>query len=133
MVTWEILKRLASVVIDNVLELKEAEHDDELHHAFYQHSRRASQPPTVSHELNIMDLLRTKIEKLEGMLQAVITTQLDQVERKVDGFVELAIAGLFHSATSAFDGATSYTAYVLEAELKGGLKKNAGFDGCVCN
>ncbi|CAA2941287.1 Hypothetical predicted protein [Olea europaea subsp. europaea] len=38
------------------------------------------------------------------------------------------MAGRFHPTTSAFDGATSSTAYVLENEPKDGLGKEAGFD-----
>ncbi|CAA3008909.1 Hypothetical predicted protein [Olea europaea subsp. europaea] len=39
--------------------------------------------------------------------------------------------GRFHPATSAFDGATSSTAYVLENEPKNGLEKEAGFDDVI--
>ncbi|CAA3030633.1 Hypothetical predicted protein [Olea europaea subsp. europaea] len=70
------------------------------------------------------------MEKLERRLQVVILTRLDRVEKKVDGLVELAVAGRFHLATSAFDGATSSTAYVPKYELKGGkeLETEPGFD-----
>jgi hypothetical protein len=106
----------------------EVEHDVEPHHASYQHSPSVPQPPPVSHELNIVDFLRTEMEKLEGRLQAVISTQIDRVEKKVDRLIELAVTGRFHSGTSAFDGATGSTADVPEAEPKDGLENEVGFD-----
>ncbi|CAA3013255.1 Hypothetical predicted protein [Olea europaea subsp. europaea] len=106
----------------------EAEQDAEPQHAYHKVSPRAAQPPQRGFEINIEDLLRTKIEKLEGRLQAVISTRLDRVEKKVDKLVELAVAGRFHPATSAFDGATSSTAYVPENEPKDGLEKEVWFD-----
>ncbi|CAA3022061.1 Hypothetical predicted protein [Olea europaea subsp. europaea] len=69
-----------------------------------------------------------EIEKLEGRLQVVISTQLDRVEKKVDRLVELDVAGQFHPATSTFDGATSSIAYVPGNEPKDGLEKEVGFD-----
>ncbi|CAA3014118.1 Hypothetical predicted protein [Olea europaea subsp. europaea] len=65
-------------------EVDEVEHDAEPQHAFNQHSSIASQPPSISHEINIVYLLRTEMEKLEGRLQPVISTRLVQVEKKVD-------------------------------------------------
>ncbi|CAA2985301.1 Hypothetical predicted protein [Olea europaea subsp. europaea] len=106
----------------------EAEQDAEPQHAYHEESPRAAQPPQRDFEINIEDLLRTEIEKLEGRLQAVISTRLDRVEKKVDRLVELAVAGRFHPATSAFDGATSSTAYVPENEPKDELEKEVGFD-----
>lgn len=38
------------------------------HLAFHQHSPIASQPRPISHELNIAELVRTKMEKLERKL-----------------------------------------------------------------
>ncbi|XP_022875625.1 uncharacterized protein LOC111394078 [Olea europaea var. sylvestris] len=78
--------------------------------------------------MSIVDLLRTKIEKLEGRLQVIISTQLDRVEKKVDRLVELAVAGRFHPATSAFDGTTSSIAYVPENKSNDGLEIEAMFD-----
>ncbi|CAA2938093.1 Hypothetical predicted protein [Olea europaea subsp. europaea] len=46
----------------------EVEHDAKPHHAFYQHFPRASQLPPISQEINIVNLLRMEIEKLEGRL-----------------------------------------------------------------
>ncbi|CAA3022060.1 Hypothetical predicted protein [Olea europaea subsp. europaea] len=106
----------------------EAKQDAEPQHAYHEESPRAAQPPQRGFEINIEDLLRTKIEKLEERLQAVISTRLDRVEKKVDRLVELAVAGRFHPATSTFDGATSSTAYVPENEPKDGLEKEVGFD-----
>ncbi|CAA3006043.1 Hypothetical predicted protein [Olea europaea subsp. europaea] len=106
----------------------ETEQDAEPQHAYHEESPRAAQPPQRGFEINIEDLLKTKIEKLEGRLQAVISTQLDRAEKKVDGLVELVVAGRFHLATSAFDGATSSTAYVPENEPNDGLEKEVGFD-----
>ncbi|CAA2980415.1 Hypothetical predicted protein [Olea europaea subsp. europaea] len=148
MVAWEMPKRLASTTIDIVLKSKElevnstlipteveleevywkeltpiveedeiashhsegdeAEHDVEPHHAYHEESPRATQPSHL-----------------------VISTRIDRVEKKVDWLVELAVAGWFHLATSAFDGATSSTAYVPENELKDGLEKEAGFDDVI--
>ncbi|CAA3027010.1 Hypothetical predicted protein [Olea europaea subsp. europaea] len=105
-----------------------AEHDVEPRHAYHKESPRGAQPPQPDFEINIADLLRTKMEKLEGRLQAVILTRLDRVEKKVDVLVELAMAGRFHPATSTFNGATSSTTYVPENKLKNGLEKEAGFD-----
>ncbi|CAA3026453.1 Hypothetical predicted protein [Olea europaea subsp. europaea] len=149
MIAWEMSKRLTSIAIDNVLnsnekELKpiveedesvshhsdgdEAEHDAEPQHAYHEESPRAAQPPRRGFEINKLDLLRTEIEKLEGRLQAVISTRLDWVEKKIDRLIELAVAGRFHPVTSAFDGTTTSTAYVPKNELKDGLEKKAEFD-----
>ncbi|CAA3026454.1 Hypothetical predicted protein [Olea europaea subsp. europaea] len=65
----------------------EAEHDVKPHHAYHQESPRAAQLPQRGFEINIADLFRTKMEKLEGRLQAVISTQLDRVEKKLIGWV----------------------------------------------
>ncbi|CAA3025761.1 Hypothetical predicted protein [Olea europaea subsp. europaea] len=107
---------------------EEAEHDAESQHAYHEESPGAAQPPQCGFEINIANLLRTEMEKLEERLQAIISTQLDQVEKKVDKLVELVVAVRFHPTTSAFDGATSSTAYVSENEPKDGLEKEAGFD-----
>ncbi|CAA2939137.1 Hypothetical predicted protein [Olea europaea subsp. europaea] len=104
----------------------EAEQDAEPRHAYHEESPRAAQPPQRGFEINIEDLLRTEIEKLEGRLQAVISTRFDRVEKKVDRLVELAVTGRFHPATSAFDGATSSTAYVPENKPKDELEKEKG-------
>ncbi|CAA2955636.1 Hypothetical predicted protein [Olea europaea subsp. europaea] len=138
MVAWEMPKRVASVAINIVLKSKElevnsllipteieleqvywkeltptvekdesashhfegdeAEHYVKPHHAYNEESPRAAQPPQPGFEMNV------------GRL------------------VELVVAGWFHQATGAFDGATSSTAYVLENELKDGLEKESGFD-----
>ncbi|CAA2934390.1 Hypothetical predicted protein [Olea europaea subsp. europaea] len=109
----------------------EAEHDAEPHHAYHEESPRVAQPPQRGFEINIANLLRAEMEKLKGRLQAVISTRLDRVEKKVDRLVELAMVGWFHLATSAFDGATSSTAYVLENEPNDGLEKEARFDDAI--
>ncbi|CAA2969346.1 Hypothetical predicted protein [Olea europaea subsp. europaea] len=106
----------------------ETEHDAEPQYAYHEESPRAAQLPQHGFEISIADLLITKMKKLEGRLQVVISTRLDRVERKVDRLVELVVAGRFHAATSAFDGATSSIAYVPENEPKAGLEKEAGFD-----
>ncbi|CAA2960760.1 Hypothetical predicted protein [Olea europaea subsp. europaea] len=108
-----------------------AEQDAEPHHAYHEEFPRATQLPQRGFEINIEDLLRTEIEKLKGRLQAVISTRLDRVEKKVDRLVELAVAGRFHPATSAFDGTTSSTAYVPENEPKDGLEKEVRFDDVI--
>ncbi|CAA3029649.1 Hypothetical predicted protein [Olea europaea subsp. europaea] len=77
----------------------EVEHDVEPQNAFHQHSSRESQPPPILNEINIEDLLRMKMEKLERRLQAVISTHL-----------------------------INCTAYVSEYEPKGRLENEAGFD-----
>ncbi|CAA2938335.1 Hypothetical predicted protein [Olea europaea subsp. europaea] len=87
----------------------EAKHDVEPHNAYHQKSHRAAQPSQVCFEINIANLLRTEMEKLEERLQAVISTRLDRMKKKVDKLVELSVAGRFHSVTSAFNGATSST------------------------
>ncbi|CAA2993328.1 Hypothetical predicted protein [Olea europaea subsp. europaea] len=105
-----------------------AEHYVKPHHAYNKESPGAPQPPQPGFEMNVADLLRTKMKKLEERLQAVISTRIDRMEKKVGRLVELVVSGWFHPATSAFDRATSSIAYVLENELKDGLKKEAGFD-----
>ncbi|CAA2997556.1 Hypothetical predicted protein [Olea europaea subsp. europaea] len=112
---WKELKPIVEKdeSVSHHSERDEAEQDAESQHAYHEESPRAAQPPKRGFEINIEDLLRTKIEKLEGRLQAVISTRLDRVEKKVD---------------YAFDGATSSTAYVLENEPKVGLEKKVGFD-----
>ncbi|CAA2970773.1 Hypothetical predicted protein [Olea europaea subsp. europaea] len=52
----------------------EAKHDAELHHAYHEESPRVAQPPQRGFDINMADLLRTEMEKLEGRLQAVILT-----------------------------------------------------------
>ncbi|CAA2955722.1 Hypothetical predicted protein [Olea europaea subsp. europaea] len=106
----------------------EAKHDIEPHHAYHEESPRAAQPPQPGFKMSIADLLRTKMEKLKGRLQVVISTQLDRVEKKVNTLVELAVAGRFHPATSAFDSTTSSIAYVPENEPNDGLEMEAMFD-----
>ncbi|CAA2999139.1 Hypothetical predicted protein [Olea europaea subsp. europaea] len=154
MVAWEMLERLEvnSTLIPNETELEEAywkeltpiveedesashhserdeaKHDVKPHHAYHEESPRAAQPPQPGFEMSIVDLLRTKIEKLEGRLQVIISTQLDREEKKVDRLVELAVAGRFHPATSAFDGTTSSIAYVPENKPNYGLEIEAMFD-----
>ncbi|CAA2935326.1 Hypothetical predicted protein [Olea europaea subsp. europaea] len=105
-----------------------AEHDVEPHHAYHEESLRPAQPPQLDFEMNVAVLLRTEMEKLEGRLQAVISTRIDRVEKNVDRLVELTVAGRVHAATSAFDGATNSTVYVPENEPNDGLEKEAGFD-----
>ncbi|CAA3029566.1 Hypothetical predicted protein [Olea europaea subsp. europaea] len=149
MVAWEIPKRLASAAID-ILEVNsilipteielekvywkeltsivekdenashhsegdEAKHDVEPRHAYHEESPRATQPPQLGFEINVADLLRAEMEKLEGRLRAVISTRLDRWRKKL-------------TSTSAFDDATSSTAYVLENESKDGLEKEARFN-----
>ncbi|CAA3023161.1 uncharacterized protein LOC111389822 isoform X2 [Olea europaea var. sylvestris] len=46
----------------------EVEQDVEPYHAYHEESPRATQPPQRGFEINIEDLLRTEIEKLEGRL-----------------------------------------------------------------
>ncbi|CAA3020587.1 Hypothetical predicted protein [Olea europaea subsp. europaea] len=106
----------------------EAEQDVEPQYAYHEKSPRAAQPSQHGFEINVEDLLRTKIENFEGRLQAIISTRLDWVEKKVDRLVELAVVGRFHPATSAFDGATSSTSYVPENEPKDRLENEVGFD-----
>ncbi|CAA3003273.1 Hypothetical predicted protein [Olea europaea subsp. europaea] len=127
---WKELKPIVEEYesVSHHSEGDEAEQDAKPQHAYHKESPRAAQPPQRGFEINIEDLLGTKFEKLEGRLQAVISTRLDRVEKKVDWLVELAVAGQFHPATSAFDGATSSTAYVPENEPKDGLEKEIGFD-----
>ncbi|CAA3026208.1 Hypothetical predicted protein [Olea europaea subsp. europaea] len=60
----------------------EVEHDAEPHHAYHKESPRAAQPPQRGFEINMANLLRTKMEKLKGRLLAVISTLLDRVEKK---------------------------------------------------
>ncbi|CAA2949329.1 Hypothetical predicted protein [Olea europaea subsp. europaea] len=113
------------------LEMKfgdEAKHDAESQHAYHEESPRAAQPPQRGFEINIANLSRTEMEKLEERLQTVISTQLDRMEKKVDKLVELVVAVRFHPATSTFDGVTSITAYVSENEPKDRLEKEVGFD-----
>ncbi|CAA2975485.1 Hypothetical predicted protein [Olea europaea subsp. europaea] len=152
MVTWEMPKRLTPAAIDNMLNSKELEVNSTLiptkveleeaywkelkpimeedesvsHHSERDEAEHDAEPQQHGFEINIADLLRMKMEKLEERLQAVISTQLDRVEKKVDRLVELTVVSRFHQTTSAFDGATSSTAYVPENELNDGLEKRLG-------
>ncbi|CAA2967640.1 Hypothetical predicted protein [Olea europaea subsp. europaea] len=53
------------------------------HSMHKEESPRAAQPPQRGFEINIADLLRTEMEKHEGRLQAVISTRLDRVEKRL--------------------------------------------------
>ncbi|CAA2983092.1 Hypothetical predicted protein [Olea europaea subsp. europaea] len=127
MVTWEMSKRLTSAAIDNVLNSKELEVNSTLiptevelkegywkelkpimeedesvsHHSEGDEAEHDVEPQQRGFEINIADLLRTKMEKLEeGCKQSY---RLDLIG----------------------------TAYAPENEPKDGLEKEVGFDDVI--
>ncbi|KAL2483092.1 hypothetical protein Fot_44536 [Forsythia ovata] len=70
----------------------ETEHNVKPSHSFHQHSLQVFQPPTVCHDHYITDVVRMEMKKLEERLLGVISKRLDNMEYKIDGLVELAVA-----------------------------------------
>ncbi|CAA2972268.1 Hypothetical predicted protein [Olea europaea subsp. europaea] len=120
MVAWEMPKRLTSAAIENVLNSKELEVNSTLI------------PTEAELEEAYWKELKPIMEKDENVSHH---SEGDEAEQDADPqhayheeLVELAVAGRFHPTTSAFDGATSSTAYVPENEPKDGLEKEVRFD-----
>ncbi|CAA3023810.1 Hypothetical predicted protein [Olea europaea subsp. europaea] len=128
MVAWKILKRLTSATIDNVLNSKELEVNStliptkiEVEEAYWKELK-----PIVEEDESVSN--HSEEDEAEHDTEPQHAYHEESSSTITAWLVELDVTGRFHPGTSAFDGATSSTAYVLENEPKDGLEKEVGFD-----
>ncbi|CAA3024820.1 Hypothetical predicted protein [Olea europaea subsp. europaea] len=118
MVAWEMPKRLTSATIENVLNSKELEVNSTLI------------PTEAELEEAYWKELKPIVEEDESVSHHSKGDEAEQDAEPQHTYHEESprAAQPPQRATSAFDGATSSTAYVPENEPKDGLEKEVGFD-----
>ncbi|KAL2493039.1 Ulp1 protease family protein [Abeliophyllum distichum] len=139
MLGWELLNRMMSFELVNVLESKELElksilipTKDELEEVYCKEltpcveEEDTDSQDSKGNEIEHDDIVRMKMEKLEERLLGVISKRLDQMEYTIDSFVELAAVGRFHSTTSACNNPICNTTNVPVAPPEVKRKEEAG-------